>query len=294
MRFRVATLLLSFLSIEASAQPGWGKFEGALQTEWLSNGRDMKLLAAFAYVDQASMRWAAPTGSIVNGASIPQPFWSFIGGPFEGKYRNASVVHDVACDRRDKPWKDVHRMFYNASRLGGVGLVSGKVMYFAVYHWGPRWKRQRRQDELDSVTLVALLQEVQPPTRAVSSDADFLRGREFIRRHPDISLSRIEELTSAELLRTVPRVPPPLRIDLDRDVEPIPARASSGKDSLPPMFDSLAGDLAIFGVALDTDDRLVSSTAVTTLEAAQRPLGTRSDASRESAARHRRHGRYLM
>src|SRR5712692_9140850 len=33
-------------------------------------------------------------------ASIPRAFWSVIGGPLEGQYRNASVFHDVACDQK--------------------------------------------------------------------------------------------------------------------------------------------------------------------------------------------------
>ena len=42
--------------------------------------------------------WTAPKGAKVDGASIPQLFWTPIGGPFEGKYRYASVIHDTECD----------------------------------------------------------------------------------------------------------------------------------------------------------------------------------------------------
>jgi Protein of unknown function (DUF1353) len=55
------------------------------------------------------------------------------------EYRNASVVHDVACDTRDHPWQDVHRMFYEACRAGGVGEQKAKLVYAAVYHFGPKW-----------------------------------------------------------------------------------------------------------------------------------------------------------
>jgi len=55
------------------------------------------------------------------------------------EYRNASVVHDVACVQRNKPWQDVHRMFYEACRDGGVGEQKAKLMYAAVYHFGPKW-----------------------------------------------------------------------------------------------------------------------------------------------------------
>lgn len=65
--------------------------------------------------------------------------WSFIGGPFEGKYRNASVIHDVACDLALRRWEDVHEAFFNAMRAGGVEVIKAKIMYGAVYHFGPRW-----------------------------------------------------------------------------------------------------------------------------------------------------------
>ena len=100
----------------------------------------MTLLEDFSYLDPGQKRWDAPKQSVVNGASIPQAFWSVIGGPFEGKYRNASVVHDVACEKMSENWQDVHRMFYEACRCGGVDESKAKLMYWAVYHFGPRWK----------------------------------------------------------------------------------------------------------------------------------------------------------
>lgn len=76
---------------------------------------------------------------MVDGASIPRAFWTVIGGPLEGLYRNASVFHDVACDEKSEPWKLVHRMFYNGMRCSDVPILKAKIMYYAVYHFGPRW-----------------------------------------------------------------------------------------------------------------------------------------------------------
>ncbi|NDC53526.1 MAG: DUF1353 domain-containing protein [Planctomycetia bacterium] len=118
----------------------WGSFDGRVVARWHDDGRDMTLVEPFAYVDAAAVRWIAPAGAVVNGASIPRPFWSLIGGPFEGRFRNASVVHDVACVERTRAWRQVHRMFYEACRCGGVGAVEAKTMYYAVYHFGPRWR----------------------------------------------------------------------------------------------------------------------------------------------------------
>jgi len=97
------------------------------------------LLHEFAYVDQSGRRWEAPTGLITDGASIPTPFWSVIGGPFEGKYREAAVVHDAACCAQMQAWEDVHHMFYNAMRCSGVEQDKAKTMFLAVWSFGPRW-----------------------------------------------------------------------------------------------------------------------------------------------------------
>lgn len=122
---------------------GFGHFVGEVVARWLIDGRRMELAADFAYVDPSGKRWAAPKGSVVDGASIPQVFWTAVGGPFEGTYRNASVVHDVACVVRDERWEDVHRMFYYAMRAGGVSEFRAAVMYGAVYRFGPRWQEPR-------------------------------------------------------------------------------------------------------------------------------------------------------
>jgi hypothetical protein len=118
----------------------FGHFEGRVTATWHDDGRDMTLTAPFAYIDRATVRWDAPTGSVVNGASIPRPFWTVIGSPFTGRFRNASVVHDVACVDRTRPWKQVHRMFYEACRCNRTNVVQAKTMYYAVYHFGPRWR----------------------------------------------------------------------------------------------------------------------------------------------------------
>lgn len=124
---------------ESPVATDWGRFHGQLRLE-LVGGRDARLVTPFGYVDPQGKDWTAPQGSIVNGASIPQAFWSFVGGPWDGAYRQASVVHDVACDSMQESWQETHRMFYNACRCGGVEERTAKLMYWAVYHFGPRWE----------------------------------------------------------------------------------------------------------------------------------------------------------
>lgn len=151
---------------------GFGRFEGRVVASWDGAGREMTLLEPFHYVDQHGARWTAENGSKIDGASIPKAFWSIIGGPFEGRYRNASVVHDIYCDQRTKSWKDVHRMFYEACRCGGVSATKAKLMYYAVYHFGPRWgdaaarmssSAQRPLDESEVEALRAYI-EFRAPT----------------------------------------------------------------------------------------------------------------------------------
>lgn len=134
--FLVVLLLILSMPLAASE---YGKFIGSVKAEWLQDGRKMKLLEDFSYVDQFQNRWDAPAGWIVDGASIPQFAWSIIGGPFEGKYRKASVIHDVECDRKLRSWESVHEVFYNAMRASDVSVIKAKIMYAAVYHFGPRW-----------------------------------------------------------------------------------------------------------------------------------------------------------
>jgi hypothetical protein len=124
----------------AAVDERWGAFEGQVLAAWHDDGRTMTLLEPFAYGDPAGMRWFAPQGSEVDGASIPQACWSVIGGPFAGRFRNASVVHDVACMEQTANWRDVHWMFYEACRCGGVAVMKAKLMYYAVFHFGPRWE----------------------------------------------------------------------------------------------------------------------------------------------------------
>ena len=121
----------------------WGYFSGAVETRWEADGVTMVLLNELRYTDPYGVVWVAPAGSRVDGASIPRAFWSLIGGPFEGKYRKASVLHDVAYDKQTRSWEDADRMFYNAMRCSGVGAVTAKTMYYALARHGRHWKHRQ-------------------------------------------------------------------------------------------------------------------------------------------------------
>jgi hypothetical protein len=121
----------------------WGYYSGQVEARWENDGRTMTLLSELHYTDPGGIVWIAPAGSVVDGASIPRVLWSFMGGPFDGRYRNASVLHDVAYDQKARPWKQCDRMFYNAMRCSGVGATEAKTMYYALYRHGRHWKHLR-------------------------------------------------------------------------------------------------------------------------------------------------------
>ncbi len=119
-----------------------GEYFGELILKPLPDGRLMQVQNKFGFRDAGQMDWPVPVGTQVDGASIPWPLWSFVGGPYEGKYRDASVVHDYYCDVRIRPWRDVHRTFHDAMIVSGTHPRQAKLMYLAVYYCGPRWTDQ--------------------------------------------------------------------------------------------------------------------------------------------------------
>jgi hypothetical protein len=117
-------------------------FIGTVSVSWLTQpgaDRDMKLDQDFGFEDAGGLVWTAKKNAIVNGASIPEFFWSTFGSPFIGDDRRASVLHDYYCDVKTRPAAATHRMFYEACRAGGVGTVRAKTMYSMVKAFGPDW-----------------------------------------------------------------------------------------------------------------------------------------------------------
>jgi hypothetical protein len=113
----------------------FGSFSGNPKTEWLDEAgadRRMKLLEDFWYDDPSGRRWAAPAGSLIDGASIPAPLWSTVGSPYTGEYRRASIVHDIACDDPNVPRRDADRMFYLACLGGGCSKLQARLLYAGV------------------------------------------------------------------------------------------------------------------------------------------------------------------
>jgi hypothetical protein len=148
-----------------------GEYRGKVVAEWLGDGRKMQLREPFEYIDPEKRRWQVPSGTVVDGASIPQVFWSIMGGPFEGLYRNASVIHDYYCDARTRTFEDVHRVFYNAMLTSGVGERTAWLMYKAVQKFGPSWdppKIDRRCEDPSTFDFEICAQAAKKPAKRIA------------------------------------------------------------------------------------------------------------------------------
>ena len=219
-------LLLLLLTSMGCVPGGWppqgenfGKFVGNVVARWDDSGREMVLTEPFAYIDPEGNKWDAPVGSVIDGASIPKFAWSFIGGPFEGKYRNASVIHDVACHQKQRPWDKVHETFYYAMRASGVDDGLAGTIYGAVYYFGPRWE--------EAVTVQVANEDVEKSVDAIKA-----------KRDPKNRFDVVVDRPGVEPRRATIRVkitPPPKELsesDFEELRSLINKRAASGKLSL--------------------------------------------------------------
>ncbi len=130
--WRNAATRLTALSAQPNLKP-YGKFEGELKVKLITKGK-LELLEDYTYFDPDGTKWVALKGMVSDGASIPQWGWSFVGGPVDGDYRDAAVIHDWGCDEKKLPWMQVHRTFYYAMLAKSTEAWKAKVMYAAVYH----------------------------------------------------------------------------------------------------------------------------------------------------------------
>ena len=149
----------------------------------------MTLLNELRYTDPQGVIWIAPAGSVVDGASIPRSLWSLMGGPFEGKYRNASVLHDVAYDQKTRPHEVCDRMFYHAMRCSGVSAVEAGTMYYALRKFGHHWKAPKAEPVKVGEEIVARAQPV--------NQGDINATRDWI-RNSNPTPEQIEQRADAE------------------------------------------------------------------------------------------------
>ena len=130
----------------------------SLKVQPLNDGSNrVKLLENLIFIDAKGKKWTAPKGYVVDGATIPKVFQEFIGTPYGGQYVLASVIHDVAYDKRLGTWKEVHQVFYDAMLASGVEPRKAALMYMAVYEGSQRWGKNQNEHLSDEQVLNLLV-----------------------------------------------------------------------------------------------------------------------------------------
>ena len=134
-------------------------FTGEVQAVFLTpptpsdDFRDMKLLAKFGYLDPYGVYWEVPAGYVTNGASIPWYLWPALGGPYDGPYRDAAVLHDYYCEKQIHTWEKTHEMFFNASLRRGVSETKAKIMYLGLQMFGWKWPPPKGASKIELKSL---------------------------------------------------------------------------------------------------------------------------------------------
>jgi len=137
-RLIAAAAVLIFAAAPALGQTSFGHYIGKFVAEFGDDGRKVTLMEPYSYVDPAGEAWNVPDGYKTDGASVPSALWALY-PPFTGNYRSAAVIHDYYCDTKERSWQDTHKVFYFAMRAAHVDERTAKIMYGAVYLFGPRW-----------------------------------------------------------------------------------------------------------------------------------------------------------
>ena len=119
----------------------WADFKG--QLELLPQGCEgtgqCRLGNDFGFVDSKGIGWQASKGLITDGASIPPWAKKIVGQSFDKDFIKAAVIHDHYCNRKVRPWRQTHKVFYDGLVSAGVPRGKAGIMYFAILIGGPKW-----------------------------------------------------------------------------------------------------------------------------------------------------------
>lgn len=117
-----------------------GKFE---LVDVPGDAEHKRLAHDFGFVDPKGVGWQTNKGDRTDGASIPKLLQPAVGSPWRDEYIRAAVIHDRYCDedklRNVRSWRATHRVFYDAMIAAEMSPAKAKLMYYAVYAFGPKW-----------------------------------------------------------------------------------------------------------------------------------------------------------
>ncbi len=170
-----------------------------------ADDRSVQLIEPFGYKDSKGVDWSVPAGFVSDGASIPWELWTFIGGPFDGAYRDAAIIHDYYCDKRDRKWEDVHALFLEGALRRGVPESKAQTMYAGILYGGPRWDAPKPLTKAQVTPGGASKPAVDPGiTKRGATEAEkrefeeFRRWVEQTRPTPEQIQKRVEEMRKAK------------------------------------------------------------------------------------------------
>jgi hypothetical protein len=119
-----------------TADESAGYFVGRARVDMIG-ARRVKLVEDFAFVEALEgggwRRWPVPAGVVCDGSSIPWLLQRWMGSPFDGLHRFASIPHDYYCIKKDFSAYDTHRMYLMGCRASadpqawfhGNGVILG-------------------------------------------------------------------------------------------------------------------------------------------------------------------------
>lgn len=118
------------------------RFEDALDVRALDDGRNWLVLEDFYYDTDVSCgstpssvthRLKVQAGFITDFASIPRPLWGLVGGPADGKYRKAAVLHDwLYRTPHIATRSQADQVLLEAMRVSGCSWFQRTVIYSGV------------------------------------------------------------------------------------------------------------------------------------------------------------------
>jgi hypothetical protein len=160
------------------------------------------------FIDSNNVEWVAPKGTLTDGASVPRYALWVTDGRYHENFLKAAVVHDAYCQGvnetrcpdqyHSKPWQEVHRMFYDACIACGTLPMKAKIMYFAVWAFGPTWNDPDRdaQDVADDMAILAVsagkrwIEENDPTINKIEAEAE--KGRSVLREFAQLQDEGLE------------------------------------------------------------------------------------------------------